>query len=147
MKEHFVKGLPRYFVIKRNTSNPLWQEYIDWLNEIFWSQWEWGLFNYYWFDWFDGFWWTYCRDMLSWFHNKPTLITLQEWNEAVNWNKPKYTKQFERDDWVIFTETEIWEITIEDYKKEMKKNKARNKEIKQLLKEHKDLFGNQPTND
>lgn len=32
--------LPKYFVIKRDASNPLWQKYINWLNETYETKWR-----------------------------------------------------------------------------------------------------------
>ena len=47
--------------------------------------------------------------------------------------KPTYTKVFERNDWIRFTETHIWEESIEDLKADIKR-------INWLLTEHRDLF-------
>jgi hypothetical protein len=35
-----MKTLPKYFVIKREKDNPLWGEYIQWLNKTYNTSWK-----------------------------------------------------------------------------------------------------------
>jgi hypothetical protein len=75
-----MKTLPTNFVIKRDESNPLWKKYINWINGQSVASFMWDYNNYYWFD------WTYdSNDDINDFDNNPTLITLEQWNECVDW--------------------------------------------------------------
>lgn len=74
-----MKTLPKYFIIKRDETNPLWQTYINWLNKTYDYTYVWKTWDYYWFDWNPN-----RFDNKSSFRNNPTLITLEQWNEAVN---------------------------------------------------------------
>lgn len=80
------KELPKYFVIKSDLDNPLWQKYINWLNEkynsTFEGNWEGMYYGYdgnkhstHGTDWY--------RD-IECFKNKPIILTLEEWDEIVN---------------------------------------------------------------
>lgn len=71
--------LPQYYVIKRDTSNPLWEKYIEWINKKNKSKWYGKNFDYYGFD---GTW--SCWSKIKYFENNPQLITLEYWNECVN---------------------------------------------------------------
>jgi len=79
-----MNKLPEYFVIKKDESNPLWRKYLDWLNKKYKISCD-GFYDYY----------GYCINInktsifLSDFRvrfdeNGAKLITLEEWNEAVN---------------------------------------------------------------
>jgi len=73
--------LPKYFIIKRDTTNPLWEKYIKWMNKKYEENFNWNSYSYYWFDWEYA-----CWDYKKFFKNNPKLITLQEWNKAINGN-------------------------------------------------------------
>lgn len=77
--------LPKYFVIKRDASNPLWQKYINWLNETYETTLGGEWYNYFGYDGNlkipSG---TNWDDSIANFENNPTLLTLEEWNKAVN---------------------------------------------------------------
>ena len=80
--------LPKYFVIQRDANNPLWDEYIKWLNKNYNSDYSGADPNYYYG--FDGY---LCGDKsdraavsrdFSNFKNNPKILTLEQWDEIVN---------------------------------------------------------------
>ena len=74
--------LPKYFIVKRDASNPLWQKYINWLNETYESNWAGDTPDtYYGYDGFSG---TDVWQTISKFENNPTILTLEQWDEIVN---------------------------------------------------------------
>ena len=80
------KKLPAYFVIKRDSDNPLWGKYIKWLNKIYGINWVGDAISYIYYG-YDGtgpFGGTNCWSSLEEFENNPTLLTLEEWDEIVN---------------------------------------------------------------
>ena len=77
------KELPKYFVIKQDSENPLWTKYIKWLNERYNVNFDWTC-GYYWYDWSKDYNWANHHWNISSFQNNPTEITLEEWNEIVN---------------------------------------------------------------
>jgi len=79
-----MKELPKYFVIKRDENNPLWEEYIDWLNETYGCDLVGDFSIYYGFDGNITHNGVYDGQTINDFQNSPTLITLEEWNECVN---------------------------------------------------------------
>lgn len=84
-----MKKLPKYFVIKRDGSNPLWRKYIDWINKEYKQLWGGIVINYYGYDGSEYYGGTDCHNDLSSFKNNQTLITLEEWDECVNGVKQK----------------------------------------------------------
>lgn len=84
-----MEKLPKYFVIKRDGSNPLWRKYIDWINKEYKQLWGGIVINYYGYDGSEYNGGTDCHNDLSSFKNNPTLITLEEWDECVNGVKQK----------------------------------------------------------
>lgn len=81
--------LPKYFIIKKDNSNPLWKSYINWLNETYVRSWSGKDYNYYGLDgnrYHNGT--NAYTNKLS-FLNNPVLITLEEWDRIVN-NPIKY---------------------------------------------------------
>ena len=44
-----MKTLPKYFVIKKDENNPLWEKYLDWMNDKYGTNWS-GNWLYYGFD-------------------------------------------------------------------------------------------------
>jgi len=77
--------LPKYFIIERDLTNPLWQKYIDWLNETYHSNWPGYKFLYYGNDgniFYNGG--TIAGDIIEYFKNNPVLITLNDWDRLVN---------------------------------------------------------------
>lgn len=83
-----MKSLPKHFIIRRDTKNPLWQKYIKWLDEKYKNKLRGQSFDYYGFDWEEN---ELFQDSLFDFKNNPTLITLKHWNQCVN-GKPKKLK-------------------------------------------------------
>jgi len=77
-----MNKLPEYFVIKKDESNPLWRKYLDWLRVSFSVPHLSGKSEYY----------GYCRieychassNLTTFTNESAKLITLEEWNEAVN---------------------------------------------------------------
>lgn len=74
-----MKQLPQYFVIKRDASNPLWQKYIDWLNETYGHILIGDANGYYGYGEVQ-----YYSARLENFSNRPTLITLDQWDAIIN---------------------------------------------------------------
>lgn len=80
------------------------------------------------------------------FKNKPTVLTLEEWDSIVNWAKPSkstnlsYETQYLRSDWILFTKDTIDWKNIEDLKQEMNNHVAEANKIRGLLKAHKNKF-------
>ena len=105
-----LNWLPKYYVIKKDTSNPLWIKYIDYVNKTYWF----GIgnrFEYYWYDWSsiwkNGF---YCYDIIDEFENNPTLITLEQWWTVIN--KSNEIKDFTLSTPVTATDN-LWTITTD----------------------------------
>lgn len=87
-KENTLKELPKYFVIKKDESNPLWQKYINWINSKIQPYNCRGImYTYYGVEGEEsissvkGF---NCSDSINDFQNNPTLITLEQWDSIVN---------------------------------------------------------------
>ena len=83
MKEN---QLPKYFVVKRDEANPLWEKYIQWLNTTY--KVDWGPYNFLYWG-YDGNSNRYGNGTrvgysIEDFHNFPTLLTLDEWDAIVN---------------------------------------------------------------
>lgn len=90
--------LPQYFAIKRDENSPLWEEYIEWLNSFSDNPHFWGgqSNNYYGFD---GNKYLGCGGTDHWedpkyFINPVTIITLEEWKQAID--KTEDMKETER---------------------------------------------------
>lgn len=92
-----VTSLPKYFVIETDEDNPLWNKYIDWLNEKYSQNWRWNVYSYYWYDWWINSNWTSGEDEISRFKNNPTVITLEQWATAT-WYKKSNDKTIELPD-------------------------------------------------
>ena len=87
--------LPKYYVIKKDKSNPLWDKYLKWINkQSFPQRFTWDDFIYYWYDWWSIFNWFNCEDDLYDFKNIPEVITLEEWDNYINNNKPMENKWY-----------------------------------------------------
>lgn len=77
--------LPKYFIVKRDASNPLWQKYIDWLNKTYGSNWVGDTpDSYYGYDGNEDFGGTEIWPIPNRFENNPTVLTLEQWDEIVN---------------------------------------------------------------
>lgn len=80
-----MQQLPKYFVIKWDGDNPLWQLYIDWLNKEYEKDGDGGVVDgtnteaYYGYD---GIRNGHTEYYL--FRHSPYIITLEQWNEAIN---------------------------------------------------------------
>ena len=79
-----MKKLPKYFVIKRNANNPLWDKYINWLNETYNQEWIGCCDFFYGFVGCSKYNGIDCREVLSGFVNTPTVLTLEEWDSIIN---------------------------------------------------------------
>lgn len=75
IKTNNMKKLPEYFCIKRDEYNPLWQKYIDWLNEKYNSHFIGQSNNYYGYNGHV----VLCANDFS-----GNIITLEQWDECVN---------------------------------------------------------------
>lgn len=75
-----INKLPESFVIK-NTDNPLWIKFIKWLNNTYGTLCT-GVAGYYGHSKFKNS--IQFADRIDWFNDTPILITLEEWDEAVN---------------------------------------------------------------
>jgi hypothetical protein len=85
------KQLPKYFVIKQDANNPLWNKYIAWYNDIYGSDVRGTDYkNYYGYD---GNLNISILSELYLFKNNPTLLTLEEWDLIVNNNKQDNMKE------------------------------------------------------
>ena len=69
---------PKYFIVKRDEKNPLWKEYIKWLNKTFNKEWIGTLWDYYGYD---GILETIAYNNVSDFKNNAKLLTLEQWKE------------------------------------------------------------------
>lgn len=76
--------LPKYFVVKQNRNNPLWQKYINWLNKTYRAANVGNSYEYYGYENGERQGGTNCYDEISDFKNNPTLLTLKEWDSIVN---------------------------------------------------------------
>lgn len=78
-----MKELPKYFAIKRQKDNPLWQKYINWLNDKYDARFRGKLHGkneaYYGYD---GM--TDCYSNIELFKNSPIVLTLEEWDDILN---------------------------------------------------------------
>lgn len=80
------KELPKYFVIKLDKSNPLWNKYIKWLNNCYAKSTAWAgdCYSYYGYDGSEGVGGSSGQPYLHYFENNPALLTLEEWDSIVN---------------------------------------------------------------
>ena len=83
--------LPKYFVIERDNSNPLWDKYIKWLNKEYNQDWD-GVAAFYGYNGTSAYNGTNCNKHSGDFKNNPELITLEYWNECVNKNNKSMKK-------------------------------------------------------
>jgi len=83
--------LPKYFIIERDNSNPLWDKYIKWLNKEYNQDWD-GVAAFYGYDGTSAYNGTNCNKHPRYFKNNPELITLEYWNECVNKNNKSMKK-------------------------------------------------------
>lgn len=88
---------PKYFVIKQDHLDPLWDEYIEWLTKTYkgTNKWNGQSSTYYGYDGNVNYAGVNGWDEISSFANSPTLITLQQWKE---WfiNESKVFKEGDR---------------------------------------------------
>jgi len=92
-EETMKKELPKYFVIKQDNNNPLWDKYIQWLNTTYKTRYDGMINNFYGFDGNFRFNGTDCWDEICSFKNNPTLLTLEEWDSIVNNSKQDNMKE------------------------------------------------------
>lgn len=113
------KELPKYFVIKNPWDTELWRKYITWLNKTYGSTWYWNKVDaYYWYTKnFDNVECTEWRFNLRYFDNVVEL-TLEEWDEIVNWKEIKWTIIFD------IKEQIRWEWTNEKECKQIQAQKC-----------------------
>lgn len=77
--DDFFNLMPKYFVIKKVQHNPLWKEYIGWLNNRYNND---ILGDSYTFYGYDGK--LDCQYDIKRFQNNPVLLTLEEWDYIIN---------------------------------------------------------------
>lgn len=134
---HQLLGLPKYFVVKKDKSDPLWDLFLIWINKEFNVWWSWS-FLFYWYNWWDWDNWTYWGNNIEHFKNNPTLIALAERDRIVN-KKTSQTKELSKPirscehNWSIYKEDTIDWVSIEDMK-------ATRYNINSKLLTHRDLF-------
>ncbi|MCW3110532.1 MAG: hypothetical protein JWQ09_5038 [Segetibacter sp.] len=118
-----ITELPEYFIIQSDLQNPLWNKYIDWLNDKFkakdnWSGKNWRYYGYDGSVLFNGI---NAWDTIERFLNNPVLITLEQWNKIVN----KLSKEEE------FVLPEKWCVKLTQDSKDF---------LEKLLYDHKDEY-------
>lgn len=79
-----MKTLPKYFVIEKDLSNPLWKKYIQWLKDTYDASWGGKMYAFYGYEGSSIYTKTNCFHKLEHFRNNPVLITLKEWDDIVN---------------------------------------------------------------
>ena len=85
---------PKYFVVKMEDDNPLWQKYIDWLNKTYDTNWIGDICKYYGYDGNnDHKCGTNGLNTISHFENNPVRLTLEEWHKLFIENKKKVKKK------------------------------------------------------
>lgn len=132
--------LPKYFCIKRDAKNPLWDKYIAWLNKKDPQRNLSGVNKYYWNAKWES-WGT-----LDYFKKWTVELTLDQWNEVVNKTpikKSKPTLTYKtikvRNDGVKFEKDTIdWE-TIESIQKRIGEHRSIANKMQGLLTAHKNL--------
>src|SRR5690606_6182387 len=78
---------PKYFVVERDENNPLWRQYIDWLNQTYGTSCTGVAYRYYGYDGNkDG---VDVHDSISYFKNNPVVLTLADWHKLFIENKKK----------------------------------------------------------
>lgn len=134
---HELLGLHKYFVVKKDESDPLWDLFFKWFNDYYTVDYD-DSWNYFWYDWSNMGWWTDAYCYIDDFENNPTLITLAERDRCVN-KKPSQTKQLSKPirscehNWSIYKEDTIDWVSIEDMK-------ATRDNINSKLQTHRNLF-------
>lgn len=141
-----MKKLPTYYVIERDASDPRWQKYIEWLNsqiDGIRMRFDGDSQAYYWYNGSEYYWWFRCFNHIWKFENNPTLITLDDWEEATQGNKKPwrhtYTTSYRRDDWVVFTSDTIDSKKITNLESEEKEHYTKARAIRALLNAHRNL--------
>jgi hypothetical protein len=84
-----LNELPKYFAIKRDANNPLWNKYITWLNETYENNLSGDAFSYYGYDGFSANWFYNINN----FKNPVTELTLEQWDSVVNKKNEYVLKQ------------------------------------------------------
>jgi len=79
-----MNTLPEYFVIFRNANNPLWNKYIEWLNEKYNRTLRGDAQAYYGYGGKNLYNWDLCQYSLSDYCYLVTVITLEQWDNIVN---------------------------------------------------------------
>lgn len=136
---HELLWLPRYRVVGKDESDPLWSLFFDWFNGFYGTSYRKDR-NFYWYDWWNGVAKSNSNDYIEYFKNNPTLITLQERDRCVN-KKQSQTKKLSKPirsceyNWSTYMEDTIDWVSIEDMKQ------TRDNINKQLLT-HRNLFSN-----
>lgn len=79
-----IKELPKYFIIKRDDKNPLWEKYILWLNKTYKINYGGTVNNFYGYDGNHDNNGTNCWYHKVSFRNNPVELTLEEWDSIIN---------------------------------------------------------------
>jgi hypothetical protein len=75
-----MKELPEYFAIRRDKDNPLWDKYIQWLNNTYRKLYTGDCDGYYGFDGKEVRWYYDIKNFVVFMNS----ITLEQWDEVVN---------------------------------------------------------------
>ena len=79
-----LNELPKYFAIKRDANNPLWNKYIKWLNKKYNRNLSGDAQVYYGFGGENKYDSNFYSSSFSYFPNPVTEITLEQWDNIVN---------------------------------------------------------------
>lgn len=86
------KELPKFWVVKCNTTHPDWMKVVDYMNTIGYTGWTWNGTNdgdYYGFDGVNGRNGTHVWSNLLHFKNNPTVLTIEEFVSLTNKKEDK----------------------------------------------------------
>lgn len=135
---HELLWLPKYFVVKKDESDPFWELFCNWVSNNFSDSSDRRRWEYVWYDWNKiNKWWIRAVNYNEWDnkYNEWTLITLAERDICVN-KKAIQTKKPIRScehNWSIYKEDTIDWVSIEDMK-------ATRDNINSKLLTHRNLF-------
>ncbi len=94
-------------------------------------------------DWLDDWWITYCPYLFEWTHSCTSNPIIKKYPASDFYtDKPTkltYTKQYIRNDWLVFTADKIGEKTLKEIKKEIDTHKQEAKRLQGLLQSHKNM--------
>jgi hypothetical protein len=115
-----LNELPKYWVVKCDTSHSDWMKVIDYLNTIYPNGWTGSGSNYYGYDGSKSYLGTNCWDKISSFENNPTLLTIEEFVELTSKEKimKKITITREQLEGIYNIACETWKVKIKNIAQE-----------------------------